>query len=126
MSEGMQRQEAGVQANQPMPGPDIIAGAEQFPSQSVQQDKSDDDGESSASGRMDSREPEKACIRVPSFTPPHAEDENVGTSTAVDDPIEVKLVAKLEALLTKDVELSARYGVLLLNHRKTGRERRVI
>jgi hypothetical protein len=52
--------------------------------------------------------------------------ENLGTSTLLDDgdPIELELVARLEGLLAKDVELSAAYEVLLRSCRPTGRERR--
>jgi hypothetical protein len=42
------------------------------------------------------------------------------------DPVEVKLVADLEMLLTVDVGLSDRYRVLLRNQRKTRRERKVL
>jgi hypothetical protein len=70
-------------------------------------------------------EPDIACIPSSKLSP--AENGNVGSLLVHEsDPIEVELVARLEALLTKDVELSATYGVLLRNHRKTGRERRTI
>jgi len=42
------------------------------------------------------------------------------------DPVEAELVASLDALLAKDAELSATYGALLGNHRKTWRERRAM
>jgi hypothetical protein len=42
------------------------------------------------------------------------------------DPVEADLVARLETLLVKDAGLSAAYGVLLRDHRKTRRERRAM
>jgi hypothetical protein len=42
------------------------------------------------------------------------------------DPVEARLVADLETLLTVDVGLSDRYRVLLRNHRKTRRERKIL
>lgn len=124
MSEDIQPQEAGIQANSPMPGPGFIADAEQFPSDAFQ-DKDHAGGESSAGGARDSRQPGEACIPNSNF--PHAENGSVESSVLHDsDPTEVELVAKLDALLVKDVELSARYGVLLRSHRKTARERRTI
>jgi hypothetical protein len=113
MSEEMHPQEAG-QTGRSMPGADVLSGAEQPPSQPVQQDDVDDCGESSDSGPMDRRT--------------HADNGNAESPTAVDesDPVGLELDAKLEALLAKDVELSARYEVLLRNDRKTRRERRAM
>jgi hypothetical protein len=42
------------------------------------------------------------------------------------DSVEAGLVARLEALLTREVELSSAYRTLLLNYQKMGRDRRQI
>jgi hypothetical protein len=108
------RRDATQEADRLVSGTGIIAAVEQSPLQSVQQDKHQAGEESSASGAMDRRS--------------HAENGNVESPSTVDesDPVEVELDAKLEALLTKDVELSAKYGTSLLNHRRTRRERRAM
>jgi len=114
MSEEMNPQQAEAQADRSMPSADILPNAGQSPSQSVKQDKGDESGESSASGPMD--------IQL------HAENENIECLPAVDesDPVEVELDAKLEALRTQDIELEAKHWVLVLNYKKTRRERRAM
>jgi len=126
MSEEMQLQKAEAQAGRSMPDPNILLGPEQSPSQSVQQDDVDDCGESSASVRLDTCGSEEACI--PISTLPLAENENIECPPAVDehDPVEVELDAKLEALLTQDEKLEAKHWVLVLNYKKTRRERRAM
>lgn len=124
MSEDMQPQGPEAQAGRAMPDPDIIAAADQPHLPAVQQDKDHDDEESSAGGTVTCG-PEETCI--PSSELPPAENENVGSLLVHEtDPIEVELVARLDTLLVKDAELSATYGTLLRNHRKTWRERRAM
>jgi hypothetical protein len=114
MSEEMHPQEAEAQAGRSMPGPDILPGAEQSPSQPVQQEDIDDCGQSLASGPIDSRtDADSATAESPA-----AIDES--------DPVEGELVVRLEMLLIRDAELSSVYGGLLLSYRKTRRERRAM
>jgi hypothetical protein len=107
-----------------MCGSDIIAAAEQPRSPAVQQDKDHDGEESPAGGGIDTCGLGEA--RIPSSKLP-VENENGGSPLVNEsDAIEVELVAKLEALLTKDVEVSAKYVVLLRNHKETARQRRML
>jgi hypothetical protein len=99
MSNEMQSLESAAEANEPTPGLHNIAGAGQISSLPEQHDTCD-----------------------------NAEDKDAGFDTIVDesDPVEVDLVAQLEALLAKDVEVTAAYKVLLSKYRETARERHTL
>src|SRR5437879_3057139 len=97
----MHPQEAEVQAGRSIPSPDVVPATEQSALQP-------------SAGPIDRRT--------------HAGNGNAESSTATDksDLVGLELEAKLEALLAQDVELSARYWVLMGNYRKTRRERRAM
>ena len=103
----MQTRETGAQVNRLMPGTELVtttegAGAEQRDAK-------------------DEQSPVDGAAEDSSMAPA----ENVATVDD-DDATEVELVTRLEELLTKDGELSARYALLLRVHRKTRRERRAM
>ena len=106
----MQAPETEAQVNRLMPGTELITSTE---------------GAVPSSGTKDEQSPVDGPEAQPAEDSSMAPTENVATVDD-DDATEVELVTRLEELLAKDVELSARYGVLLRNHRKTGRERRTI
>jgi len=110
MSEEMQTPETRAQVNRLIPGTELItstdaAGAEQRDAK-------------------DEQSPVDGVEAQPAEDSSMAPAENV--ATVDDDATEVELVTRLQELLTKDVELSARYVLLLRNHRKTRRERRAM
>src|SRR5436305_1551017 len=110
MSEEMQAPETEAQVNRLMHGTELITSTE---------------GAVPSSRTKDEQSPIDVTEGQPAKGISMATTENVATVDDVD-AIEVELVTRIEELLVKDVELSATYGVLLRNHRKTWRERRTI